>query len=76
MVCERSMNFMFKSLIIVVVVLGGDSTPLGLALVAALEKSGFIVIASVATPEAVELLESRSHGYVRALVLDPSEVSQ
>ena len=55
------------------VVLGGD-TPYGLALIQALEKSGFIVIASVATPEAVEEVEQQSQGYVRAIVLDPTEV--
>jgi len=56
----------------VVVVLGGD-TPLALPLILGLEKRGFIVIASVSTPEAVELLERRCQGYVRALVLDPYE---
>ncbi|KAI0636423.1 hypothetical protein C8Q77DRAFT_1050190 [Trametes polyzona] len=56
----------------VVVVLGGDS-PLGLPLVQDLEKKGYIVITSVSTPEAVEEVESRCHGYVRALVLDPNE---
>jgi len=39
-----------------------------------LEKKGYIVIASVATPEAVESLERRTQGYVKALVLDPYEV--
>ncbi|KAH9848886.1 hypothetical protein C2E23DRAFT_841974 [Lenzites betulinus] len=56
----------------VVVVLGGDS-PLGLPLIQDLEKKGHIVITSVATPEAVEEVESKCHGYVRALVLDPTE---
>ncbi|THU84909.1 hypothetical protein K435DRAFT_783587 [Dendrothele bispora CBS 962.96] len=56
----------------VVVVLGGD-TPLGLPTVLDLEKKGYIVIASVATPEAVESLERKCHGYVRALVLNPAE---
>lgn len=55
-----------------VVVLGGD-TPYGLALVHDLEKNGFIVITSVPTPEAVEQIEHQSQGYVRAIVLDPSE---
>lgn len=54
-------------------VLGGD-TPYGLPLVLDLEKKGYIVIASVSTPEAVEGLESKSKGYVKALVLNPSEV--
>ncbi|TFK30045.1 hypothetical protein FA15DRAFT_663372 [Coprinopsis marcescibilis] len=56
----------------VVVVLGGD-TPHGLPLVLGLEKKGYIVIASVSTAEAADALESRSKGYVKALVLDPSE---
>ncbi|KAL1944414.1 hypothetical protein VTO73DRAFT_2844 [Trametes versicolor] len=56
----------------VVVVLGGDS-PLGLSLIQDLEKKGYIVITSVSTPEAVEEIESKCHGYVRALVLDPTE---
>ncbi|KAF8226776.1 hypothetical protein L208DRAFT_1393274 [Tricholoma matsutake] len=56
----------------VVVVLGGD-TPLALPLIRGLEKKGFVVIASVATPEAVEALERRCQGFVKALVLDPHE---
>ncbi|KAI0361858.1 hypothetical protein OH77DRAFT_1440854 [Trametes cingulata] len=56
----------------VVVVLGGDS-PLGLPLIQDLEKKGYIVITSVSTPEAVQEVESQCHGYVRALVLDPTE---
>lgn len=39
-----------------------------------LEKKGYIVIASVSTSEAVEPLEARYNGYVKALVLDPFEV--
>ncbi|KAK0196748.1 hypothetical protein F5146DRAFT_1012805, partial [Armillaria mellea] len=54
------------------VVLGGDA-PLGLPLISDLERKGYIVIASVSTPEAADLLERQSHGFVRALVLDPSE---
>ncbi|TFL05768.1 hypothetical protein BDV98DRAFT_601096 [Pterulicium gracile] len=57
----------------VVVVLGGDVDPLGLPLILELEKTGFIVIASVSTPEAVDTLESQTNGYVRALVLDPTD---
>lgn len=56
------------------VVLGGD-TPLALPLIQDLEKKGYIVIASVATPEAADELESRCNGYVRALVLDPTQVT-
>lgn len=55
------------------VVLGADS-PLGQPLVLDLEKRGYIVIASVATPEAVESLEQQTRGYVKVLVLDPYEV--
>lgn len=55
------------------VVLGGDSAH-GLALVLELEKQGYIVITSVSAPEAVDEIESQCHGYVRALVLDPTEV--
>lgn len=39
-----------------------------------LEKKGYIVIASVATPEDVDPLERQTQGYVKALVLDPYEV--
>ncbi|KAJ2913715.1 hypothetical protein MD484_g6688, partial [Candolleomyces efflorescens] len=56
----------------VVVVLGGD-TPYGLPLVLDLERKGYIVIASVSTPEAVNALESKTRGYVKALVLNPRE---
>ncbi|TBU46448.1 hypothetical protein BD309DRAFT_988818 [Dichomitus squalens] len=54
------------------IVLGGDS-PLGHPLILDLEKKGYIVITSVSTPEAVDEIESKCHGYVRALVLDPTE---
>lgn len=54
-------------------VLGGDS-PLGLPLILDLEQQGYIVITSVTTPEAVDEIEGKSHGYVRAIVLDPNEV--
>lgn len=56
-----------------VVVLGGD-TPLALPLILELERKKYVVIASVSTPEAVETLEHKCQGYVRALVLDPFEV--
>ena len=55
-------------------VLGGD-TPLAGPLIHSLESSGFIVIVTVADSDAVAELESRYHGYVRALVLDPKEVN-
>jgi len=58
---------------IFLVVLGGDH-PLGLPLIIELEQKGYIVITSVSTPEAVSGIESKGHGYVRALVLDPNEV--
>jgi hypothetical protein len=56
------------------VLLGGD-TIFALPLVQDLEKKGYVVIASVSTPEACSALENKCQGYVRALVLDPSEVS-
>ncbi|KAF5330387.1 hypothetical protein D9619_005467 [Psilocybe cf. subviscida] len=54
----------------IVVVLGGD-TPHGLPLIQGLEKKGYIVIASVSTPEAVEALEMQCEGFVKAHILDP-----
>jgi hypothetical protein len=54
-------------------VLGGDN-PVALPLILALEKKGFIIIASVTSPEAVDELERAGKGYVKALVLDPFEV--
>ncbi|KAJ7510173.1 hypothetical protein B0H11DRAFT_1790392 [Mycena galericulata] len=58
----------------VVVVLGGD-VPLALPLIIDLERKGYIVIASVSSPDFGENLERRCQGYVRALVLDPNESS-
>ena len=55
------------------VILGGDH-PLALPLIADLEKKGYIEIASVSTLEAIETIEHKCNGYVRALVLDPGEV--
>ena len=52
--------------------MGGD-TPYGYPLIRDLEKNGYIVITSVSAPEAVEEIEHQCHGYVRAIVLDPSE---
>ena len=40
----------------------------------ALEKKGYVVIVSVSTPDAVDLLEKKSKGNVKALVLNPREV--
>ncbi|KAI0273417.1 hypothetical protein BC834DRAFT_853716 [Gloeopeniophorella convolvens] len=56
----------------VVVVLGADLEP-ARQLALALEKKGFIIIASVSVPEAVDELEHAGKGYVRALVLNPYE---
>ncbi|EIW84907.1 hypothetical protein CONPUDRAFT_87410 [Coniophora puteana RWD-64-598 SS2] len=56
----------------VVVVLGADH-PLGFPLVAELERAGYVVIASVSTPAAVDALEGACGGFLRALVLDPNE---
>lgn len=60
-------------LIAAAVVLGGD-TLVGPALVHSLEKKGYVVIASVATADAVDRLEKTSKGNVKALVLNPREV--
>lgn len=60
-------------LILSVVVLGGD-TPLALPLIVELERKGYIVVASVSSPDFGHNLERRCQGYVRALVLDPNEV--
>ena len=54
-------------------VLGGDSLYAS-PLISDLEKKGYIVIASVSTPEGVDALESKYNGYVKAHVLDPFEV--
>ena len=55
------------------VVLGGDR-PIGLPLILDLEKKGYIVITSVENSAAVESVESKTHGYVRALVLESTNV--
>ena len=55
------------------VVLGGDR-PIGLPLILDLEKKGYIVITSVESSAAVESIESKTHGYVRALVLESANV--
>lgn len=55
------------------VVLGGDR-PIGLPLILDLEKKGYIVITSVESSAAVESIESKAHGYVRALVLETTNV--
>lgn len=55
------------------VVLGGDR-PMGLPLILDLEKKGYIVIASVESSAAVEFIESKTHGHVRALVLESTNV--
>lgn len=38
------------------------------------EKQGYIVVTSVSSTDAVSDIESRGHGYIRALILDPNEV--
>ncbi|KAG8893951.1 hypothetical protein FRB99_001620 [Tulasnella sp. 403] len=58
----------------VVVVLGADSA-LGHLLVGELCSSGYIVVASVATPEAIPELDRLGKGYVKALVLDPADAT-
>ncbi|KAF8511118.1 hypothetical protein BU17DRAFT_97463 [Hysterangium stoloniferum] len=72
--CARAKRKETKDRREVVVILGADH-PAGTSLVLGLEAQGYIVIASVSTPEAVDVLEAKAKGYVRALVLDPSEPS-
>ncbi|GAA5843732.1 hypothetical protein JCM9279_000125 [Rhodotorula babjevae] len=57
-----------------VVVLGADS-PHGRDLALDLERRGFVVVATVADPREVDVLEKLSRGWLKALVLDPNESS-
>ncbi|KAL8293130.1 hypothetical protein RQP46_000824 [Phenoliferia psychrophenolica] len=57
----------------VVLVLGADGPARELAL--DLERRGFVVIATVSTPAECDVLERRSRGWIKALVLDPYESS-
>lgn len=57
-----------------IVLLGGDH-PLALPIIHELEQQGYIIIASVESPEYVQELERKCNGFVRALALDPSDVS-
>lgn len=56
-----------------VVVLGAHS-PHGRDLALDLERRGFVVVATVADPREVDVLEKLSRGWLKALVLDPNEV--
>lgn len=47
---------------------------MGLPLILELERRGYIVITSVESSAAVESIESKTHGYVRALVLESTNV--
>ncbi|GAA5922587.1 hypothetical protein JCM3775_005782 [Rhodotorula graminis] len=57
-----------------VVVLGAE-TPHGRDLALDLERRGFVVVATVADPREVDVLEKLSRGWLKALVLDPNESS-
>ncbi|GAA5891053.1 hypothetical protein JCM8208_003148 [Rhodotorula glutinis] len=57
-----------------VVVLGADS-PHGRDLALDLERRGFVVVATVADPREVDVLDKLSRGWLKALVLDPNESS-
>lgn len=57
------------------VLLGADS-PLGQLLISDFRANDYIVIASVSTPEATSEIERLGKGYVKALVLDPADVSR
>ncbi|KAG8913074.1 hypothetical protein FRC00_003116 [Tulasnella sp. 408] len=56
----------------VVVLLGADS-PLGHLVIQDLRANDYIVIASVSAPESVSEVERLGKGYVKALVLDPTD---
>jgi nucleoside-diphosphate-sugar epimerase len=71
--CDSLRIIILHYLHLITVVLGAD-TLAGPALVHSLEKRGYVVIASCATAEAAEMLEKRSKGFVRALVLKPQDV--
>ncbi|KAI0086144.1 hypothetical protein BDY19DRAFT_363148 [Irpex rosettiformis] len=49
--------------------------PLAFPLIESLQRCGYIVVASVRTLEAADKLERTSEGYLRAIVLDPSDLS-
>ncbi|GAA5919355.1 hypothetical protein JCM5296_000188 [Sporobolomyces johnsonii] len=57
-----------------VLVLGADS-PAGRELALDLERRGFVVVATVRDPNEVDALEKTSRGWIKVLVLDPSESS-
>ncbi|KAG9048731.1 hypothetical protein FS837_012167 [Tulasnella sp. UAMH 9824] len=58
----------------VVVLLGADS-PLGRLVIQDLRANDYIVIASVSAPESISEVERLGKGYVKALVLDPTDPS-
>ncbi|KIO32470.1 hypothetical protein M407DRAFT_241378 [Tulasnella calospora MUT 4182] len=58
----------------VVVLLGADS-PLGHLVIQDLRANDYIVIASVSAPESVSEVERLGKGFVKALVLDPTDPS-
>lgn len=55
-------------------VLGADSVE-GREIALDLEKKGWVVIATVSDPEQVDKLEREGRGWIKVLVLDPTEVS-
>ncbi|GAA5910290.1 uncharacterized protein JCM6883_001143 [Sporobolomyces salmoneus] len=57
-----------------VLVLGADSTE-GREIALDLEKKGWVVIATVSDPDEVERLERQGRGWIKVLVLDPTESS-
>lgn len=58
-----------------VLVLGVEAGGLGETLALDLEKRGFVVIATVREAKDVEVLEKKSRGWIKVLVLDSTEVS-
>lgn len=57
----------------VALILGAEG--LGREIALDLEKKGFVVIATVKNASEVEILEKKSRGWMKVLVLDPTEVS-
>lgn len=57
-----------------VLVLGAD-TPLGREVALELSRKGFVVIATVRQPSSIDSLERTAGGFLKALVLDPSDSS-
>lgn len=58
-----------------VLVLGGEKGSLGWTVARDLVEKGFVVLATVADPTKTRQLEFAGKGFIKALVLDPTDVS-